>query len=249
MGAGTTEVAVIAGGADSVGEYIGLNFGKRGVKVVIVDNVDEKVNGLVARIKDAGGEARGVVADPTSPEDVKRAVEVIIEDFTKIDILINNVDEMIDKGSADLTDHDWSRLIAVNLNPAFFFCREILPKMRENKYGRIINMSSLYYLGWPGKVAYSASKSAIFGFTRSLALEVAKNDITVNTVAVGDLSRPGLSEEDTEKMAKSIPVMRLAEPDDVANAVGFLSSQSAKYVTGQTLFVCGGKSIHFSMSI
>ena len=249
MGTDISEVAVIAGGTNKVGEYIGLKFGKRGAKVVIVDSDEEELNSLVSRIKDAGGEATGVVADPTSPEDVKRAVGGIIEDFNKIDILVNNVDEMTEKKAVDLTDHDWNQSIAANLNPTFLFSREVLPKMQENKYGRIINMGSLYYLGWPGKVSYSTAKSAIFGFTRSLALEVAKDDITVNTVAVGDLSRPGLSEEVAGNMAKSIPVMRLGEPDDVANAVGFLASQSAKYVTGQTLFVCGGKSVYFSMSI
>lgn len=249
MGTDTTEVVVISGGTNVVGECVGLNFGKKGAKVVIVDGDEGKVNSLVSRIKDAGGEATGVVADPTSSEDVKKAVGSIIEDFKKIDVLVNNVDETIEKNLVDLTDEDWNRSIAANLNPAFLFSREVLPKMQENKYGRIINMGSLYYLGWSGKVGYSAAKSAIFGFTRSLALEFAKDGITVNTIAVGDLDRPDLSEDDVQNMTKSIPTMRLGKPDDVANAVGYLASQSSGYVTGQTLFVCGGRSAHFSMSI
>ena len=249
MGMDTAEVVVIAGGTNVVGECISLSFGKKGAKVVVVDGDEGKVNSLVSRIKDVGGEATGVVADPTSPEDVKKAVGSIIEDFNKIDILVNNVDEMTEKSAVDLTDQDWNRSIAANLNPAFLFSREVLPKMQENKYGRIINMGSLYYLGWPGKVSYSTAKSAIFGFTRSLALEVAKDGITVNTIAVGDLERPGLSEDDVQNMTKSIPTMRLGKPDDVVNAVGYLAAQSSGYVTGQTLFVCGGRSVHFSMSI
>ena len=249
MGTDTTEVVVIAGGTNVVGECIGLSFGKKGAKVVVVDSDQEKVNNLVSRIKDAGGEATGIVADPTSSDEVKKAVGSIIEDFNKVDVLVNNVDEMTEKSAVDLTDQDWNRSIAANLNPAFLFSREVLPKMQENKYGRIINMGSLYYLGWPGKVSYSTAKSAIFGFTRSLALEFAKDNITVNTIAVGDLERPGLTEDDALNLTKSIPVMRLGKPDDVVNAVGYLAAQSSGYVTGQTLFVCGGRSVHFSMSI
>jgi 3-oxoacyl-[acyl-carrier protein] reductase/2-[hydroxy(phenyl)methyl]-succinyl-CoA dehydrogenase BbsC subunit len=112
-------------------------------------------------------------------------------------------------------------------------------------------MNCLEYLGWPGKANYSAAASGIFGLTRSLALELAKDDITVNCLSRGDILYPeaGLAEEAAAKLADAQPVKRLGTPEDVANAVGFFASEASKYITGQTLFVCGGKSLYFSMSV
>ena len=123
--------------------------------------------------------------------------------------------------------------------------------MREKKHGRIVNVGSIEYLGVPGKANYSAAKSAIFGLTRSLALELAKEGITVNSLVKGDIMDPAseMSEEEQAKVAKGIPVQRLGRSDDVAYAACYFASDDSKYVTGQTLFVCGGKSLHSSMSV
>jgi 3-oxoacyl-[acyl-carrier protein] reductase/2-[hydroxy(phenyl)methyl]-succinyl-CoA dehydrogenase BbsC subunit len=121
--------------------------------------------------------------------------------------------------------------------------------MRKNSHGRIISIGSLDYLGWQGKANYSAARSAIFGFTRSLALELAKSGITVNYVAKGEIAAAPLSEEDTARIKEVVPVQRAGKPEDVASVVGFFASDASSYLTGQTLFVCGGKSIYFSMSV
>jgi len=121
--------------------------------------------------------------------------------------------------------------------------------MKTRKYGRVINISSLSYLGFQGLSSYAAAKSALFGLTRSLALESARNGVTVNCVAKGDMATAGMDEATIEKCIKAIPVRRMGKPEDVAKAVGFFASDRSPYVTGQTFFVCGGKSIHFSMSI
>ncbi len=148
-----------------------------------------------------------------------------------------------------MTYDDWNKSFQANLDPLFLFCSDVIPRMRDKKYGRVINIGNIDYLGQKGMSNYSAVKSAIFGFTRSLALEVGKEKITVNAVIKGDVSNPNLSEEASEKLAGSIPVKKLGTPEDVAYAVAYFASDTSKYVTGQTLFVCGGKSIHSSMSI
>jgi 3-oxoacyl-[acyl-carrier protein] reductase/2-[hydroxy(phenyl)methyl]-succinyl-CoA dehydrogenase BbsC subunit len=167
----------------------------------------------------------------------------------RIDILINNFDHCDAKPVGELSNEDWQGCFDKNLNPVFYFTRAILPGMKAQKYGRVVNISSLTYIGWPGQSSYSAAKSAIFGLTRSLALETARDKVTVNCVAKGDILAADMTDETIEQLTKSIPVRKVGTPEDVAKAVGFFASDGSPYVTGQTFFVCGGKSIHFSMSI
>ncbi|MBI5588853.1 MAG: SDR family oxidoreductase [Deltaproteobacteria bacterium] len=242
-------VAVISGAVGEIGQAIGLRFARKGAKVVVSDTDKIKIDELVARIQAEGGQAIGIATNAARSGDVKALVAKVIDQNSRIDILINNMDCPGGKPIAELSDEDWDDCIAVNLNSVFYFCREVLPKMREQKYGRIINVGSLDYIGWPGKANYSAAKSAIFGLTRSLALESAKDDVTVNCVAKGDLRSADMSDEQAEKLAAAIPVKKLGTPEDVARAVGYFASDASGYVTGQTFFVCGGKSAHFSMSI
>ncbi len=243
-------VVLISGATDEAGQAMSLRFAKKGAKVVVTDTDQGKVDNLVSEIRQEGAEAFGLVADPEKPDEVKMVVTQAVSKFGKVDVLVNNVDTSEGKGIADLSDDDWHKSLTTNLDPMFFFCREVIPQMRQNKYGRVINMGNLEYIGWPGKANYSASKSAIFGFTRSLALEVAKDDITVNCVAKGGaFESSDMSEEDAAKLAKGLPVQRLGKPEDIAGAVAFFASDASPYATGQTLFVCGGKSMYFSMSI
>ncbi|MGV8073482.1 MAG: SDR family NAD(P)-dependent oxidoreductase [Syntrophobacteraceae bacterium] len=242
-------VVLINGVANDVGENVSLAFAKLGAKVVVVDRDKAKVDAVVARVKDAKAEALGVVVDVADAAQVKGAVKQALDKFGKIDVLVNNVSVVNAKSALDLTDAEWKDTLLSDLNPMFAFCREVLPAMREKKYGRVVNIGSMYYLGWPGKANLSAATSAIPGFTRSIALETANDRITANCVAVGDIANPALSEADVAKLVASIPVMRLGTPDDVSNAVTFFASETSKYVTGQTLFVCGGKCVHFSMSM
>ena len=184
----------------------------------------------------------------TDPVDVKRCIGEILEKFGRIDILVNNPDSPAGEKLADLSLDDFSRAIDINLIFPFCFLREIMPIMQQNGNGRIINISALEYLGLPGKVNLSASTAGILGLTRALALEAAKDNVTVNNVVKGDIASGNETEEEIEKRVGSIPVKALGKPADIARAVGFFASDSAKYVTGQTFIVCGGKSVHFSLS-
>ena len=241
-------VALIAG-IGEIGEAVGLRFAKGGAKVAVADSDQGKVDSLVSKINAGGGEALGVVADPTRFDDVKKVVGEVVARFGRVDILVNNVDDPHCKDIAEMSKDDWDKAIDNNLSPVFLFTREVVGIMRKNNYGRVISIGSLDYLGWQGKANYSAARSAIFGFTRSLALELAKSGITVNYVAKGEITTAALSEEDTARIKEVVPVQRAGKPEDVAGVVGFFASDASKYLTGQTLFVCGGKSIHSSMSV
>ncbi|EFK06839.1 putative 3-oxoacyl-[acyl-carrier-protein] reductase [delta proteobacterium NaphS2] len=242
-------VVLVVGATDEVGEAICLRLAKGGAKLAITDTEQTKVDDLLSRIKEAGSDSIGMLCDPTNADEVEKAVGDVVAYFGRVDVLVNNVDDASGQGICDLPYDDWKKAIDVNLNSVFLFSKAIVPGMQEKKYGRVINVGSLGYLGLPGQADYAASKAAIFGFTRSLALELAKDDITVNYVVKGDVSRSGLSDEQAEALAASVPAQKLGKPQDVAMTVGFFASDHSKYVTGQTLFVCGGKSLHFSMSV
>lgn len=242
-------IALIAGAGDEIGQAIGLHLGAKGATVVACGPDASRLESLVSQIKANGGNAVAKRIDPAASDQVTNVVKDVIAEFGRIDILINNTDSVCNKAVGDVSDADWETSIRCNLNPAFFFCREVMPKMRAQRYGRVINISSLDYIGWPGKAGYSAVKSAIFGLTRSLALEAARDEVTVNCVAKGDVATEQMPAELVEKTAASLPVKRIGKPEDIARAVAFFASDNSKYVTGQTFFVCGGKSAHFSMSI
>jgi 3-oxoacyl-[acyl-carrier protein] reductase/2-[hydroxy(phenyl)methyl]-succinyl-CoA dehydrogenase BbsC subunit len=239
----------IAGVADDVCEAIGLRLAKAGAKIFIAGDDQAKIDGIVSRIKNVSENVAGLSTDLRKADEVKKAVGAAMDKFGEINILINNVDDPLNKIIAEMTDEDWTGSLQNNLYPVFFLCREIVPRMAANKYGRVINIGSIDYLGWQGKSGYSAAKSALFGLTRSLALETGRDNITVNSVIKGDITVPGLNEEAAAKLANSLPVKRLGRPEDISYAVEYFASDTSKYVTGQTLFVCGGRSIHSSMSI
>ncbi len=244
-------VALIVGAADPIGEAIGVRLGKGGASIILVDTDPEKVDATVKKIADAGVKVEGKAIDIKDAAQVEEAVEDISKRFGSIDILINAEDYINCKPISDASVDDWVGAINNNLLPIFLFSRYVVPKMQAKKYGRIVNISEITYLGMPGTSNYAAAKSGIFGFTRSLALELAKDGITVNTVIKGDINieRKELSEEELQKATAAIPVKRLGMPEDIAYAVSYFASDTSNYTTGQMLFVCGGKSMYSSMSI
>jgi 3-oxoacyl-[acyl-carrier protein] reductase/2-[hydroxy(phenyl)methyl]-succinyl-CoA dehydrogenase BbsC subunit len=245
----TDRVALISCATDEVGAAIGMRLAENGAKVIISGTDQGKVASLVSMIKAKGGSALGLTVNGTQPGEVKTAVAKILADFGKVDILINNADSRKLSKIQDVSDAQWQESLTANLSPVFLFCRELIPAMCAQQHGRIVNISSIDYIGLPGMSNYSAAKSALFGFTRSLALEVARDNVTVNCVAKGDIRTSDMSDEDVEKLASRLPVKKLGTPEDAARAVCFFASDTSKYVTGQTFFVCGGKSAYFSMSI
>lgn len=243
-------VALIGGDGDAITEVTAARLAGGGAKIAIAGTKPDSVNSLASKTTAQGAESIAIALQSSNKTEVQKAVTEVLDRFGKIDILVNGFSEAGGKAIANVTDQDWESSLQINLSTPFLFCREVIPHMRANKYGRIINLSSFNYLGWPGTVNYSAATSGLFGFTRSLALELAKDDIMVNCVVKGDIltAEAGWSEEEAAKLANSQPVKRLGGPEDVARVVAFFASDTSKYVTGQTLFVCGGKSVYCSMS-
>ena len=243
-------VALITGAGDSISAAIALKLASGGAKIALAGNNAQQMRSIAIQINKLGAESTVINLKTGDKSEISKAGAETLSRYGRIDILINAYDHDNRKGISEVTDEDWDSAIKDTLSSSFLYCREVVPHMRENKYGRIVNLSSFYYLGWPGAVNYSAAASGVFGLTRSLALELAKYGITINCVAKGDIITPEsrLSVEEAAKLADSQPVKRLGTPEDVAHAVTFLSSDSSRYVTGQTLFVCGGRSLYSSMS-
>jgi NAD(P)-dependent dehydrogenase (short-subunit alcohol dehydrogenase family) len=242
-------ISLVVGACDEVGQAVARRLAQNGAVVVACGSDFVELSKLVTRIRENGGSAEARQADPASSADVKRLVTDVISQFGRIDVLVNNANAQCGKLVCEASDEDWEKGIRCNLTPTFYFCREVIPGMQTQKHGRVVNISSIDYIGWPGQSTYSAAKSALFGLTRSLALETARDGVTVNCVAKGDIATSKMSDEQAEKIGSTLPVKRIGSPEDVARAVGFFASDSSNYTTGQMLFVCGGKSAHCSMSI
>ncbi len=234
-------VAIVTGSGQGIGEGIARVLAAAGAKVVINDLVPEKVDAVA---NDLG--AVGHAADVSIAEGVEGLVAATLDAHGRVDILVNNVGMARDGYLAKMTEEAWDTVIQVNLKSQFLTCRAVAPHMMEQKYGRIINISSRAWLGGPGQANYAASKGAVISLTRTLALEMARFGITANVVAPALVDTPlfrGLTEEVQERLVKTIPVKRIGTPEDIGNAVLFLAADESSYVTGQTLYVCGGRSL------
>lgn len=248
MGQGSMQdrVALIAGADDEVGEAIALQFAAHGAKLALCGGARDRLEALAAKVVAQGGKA---MTSELNLGAIASCVGHVLAHYGKIDILVNNLPLPAGNALCDPAAGDFDASVGAVLGARFHFMREAVPAMKKNGYGRIVNLSSLAYLGQPKKADAAAAQAGIFGLTRSVALEVARDSITVNNVVKGDISVAAMSEEEKEKLAAGIPVKRVGAPADVARAVCFFASDSSKYVTGQTFFVCGGKSAYFSMSV
>ncbi|MDD2734570.1 MAG: SDR family NAD(P)-dependent oxidoreductase [Desulfuromonadaceae bacterium] len=245
------KIALIAGAANEVGQAISIKFARSGAKLILVDSDSQGLD-AVALDKDVAGALLDKVSlDPTDSNSVKAAVANLLERHGAVDILINNFDHKDGLPISEGTLTNWESSLKENLTPVISFCLNVIPAMQKRKYGRIVTVGSLEYLGVQNRSNYSTSKSALFGMTRSFALETAKDGITVNQVIKGDIKLQHADELSAEAEAKAagvMPVQRLGKPEDIAFAVAYLAVDSSRYVTGQNLIVCGGKSIYSSMS-
>jgi len=239
-------VAIVTGSGQGIGQGIASVLAGAGAKVVVNDLVPERVDEVVAELTAAGYDVTGHAANVASAEGAEGLVAAALDAYGHIDILVNNVGMARDGWLAKMSEEDWDTVLTVNLKSQFLMCRAVAPHMMDQSYGRIINISSRAWLGGPGQANYAASKGAVISLTRTLALEMARYGVTANAIAPALVDTPlfrGLKDEVQERLIKTIPARRIGTPEDIGNATLFLAADESSYVTGQTLYVCGGRSL------
>ena len=236
------QLAIVTGGARGIGEGVCEVFCKEGATVALWDVLDGSK--VVDKISKDGGKIFYQKVDVTSIESVKNAVEYIIDNYGKIEILINNAGIIRDRSFMNMSEKEWDEVVNVNLKSLFIVCKAVLPHMKANGYGRIVSASSVNgFQGAFGQTNYSATKAGISGFTRSLCKEVGKYGITVNALAPGfikSVMTESMPDEIVEAGIKMIPVKRIGTPQDMGYAYLFLASREASFISGITLHANGG---------
>jgi len=238
------KVAVITGASRGIGRSIALALAAQGATIVAVDMDQASTEAVVAELQAAGSKALAVVGNVTVSADVERMIEAATEAFGRVDILVNNAGITRDGLLMRMKDEDWDAVLNVNLKGAFLCTRAAFKVMSKQRYGRIINIASVVgQMGNAGQANYCASKAGLIGLTKSNAREMAKRSITVNAVAPGFIATAmtdALSDKVRSELTAQIPLERLGSADDIANAVVFLASEAAGYITGHVLSVNGG---------
>jgi 3-oxoacyl-[acyl-carrier protein] reductase len=237
------KVALVTGASRGIGEAIARRLGESGATVLVAARTLERVEAVADEITAGGGRAVGVELDITAA-DVRDRVKRLIEEHERIDILVNNAGVTEDDLFLRMKPEAWERVLRTNLDSAFHITQEVVKKMIRTRWGRVINISSVVGLmGNPGQTNYAASKAAIIGFTKALALEIGSRNVTVNAIAPGFIQTSmteALGEQAREALESRIALKRLGTVDDVAHAAVFLASEEAGYITGTVLNVSGG---------
>lgn len=238
------KIAIITGGAKGIGRSIAFRLAAENCFIIIVD-IDKESGTNIE--KELGVESsKFICSDITKEENVKSLFGGVINSYKKVDILINNAGIVRDNVIWKMPSEDYDSVLNVNLKGYWLMCKQAAIIMREQKFGRIVNISSRAWLGNPGQTNYSASKAGVIGLTRSLALELGRYNVLVNAVAPGFIDTPltqALPEKVKNKLIEAQPTKSAGQPEDVAQAVSFLSSDKTNFITGQVIYVDGGKSI------
>ncbi|MGA9564497.1 MAG: 3-oxoacyl-[acyl-carrier-protein] reductase [Candidatus Korobacteraceae bacterium] len=237
-------VALVTGASQGIGRACALVLAGAGARVALCARNQEKLQEVAAEIASKGGEAEAVKMDVANEEEIKAGVKAILARFGKIDILVNNAGVTRDQLVLRMKRSDWDDVINTNLTGPFLLTQAVMGTMLKQRWGRIINITSIFgQIGQAGQANYASSKAGLIGLTMAVAREVSSRNITVNAVAPGWIETAmttTLPEELKEKMRSSVPLGRTGTDLDVANAVKFLASEEAGYITGEVLKVNGG---------
>jgi NAD(P)-dependent dehydrogenase (short-subunit alcohol dehydrogenase family) len=238
--------AIVTGGAKGIGLGIAKELARQGCRIAIWDMDQDALHQATEQIVELGVEVQAFQVNVAAQDQVESAVAQLHAKWGRIDVLVNNAgiggEKLVTKMDLDF----WKRVIDINLTSQFICSKAVIPGMVERNFGRIINIGSRAWLGNRGQASYSASKGGVVSFTRSLALEFARNGITANAVAPGITETPmfaTLKDEVVDGLKKSVPMQRIGQPEDIAQAVRFFAEPASSYVTGQLLYVCGGRSL------
>jgi 3-oxoacyl-[acyl-carrier protein] reductase len=237
-------VALVTGASQGIGHACALTLARQGASVAVAARNHQKLRELVAEIAASGGKAAEVVMDVADEEQVKSGVKAAIAQFGKVDILVNNAGITRDQLVMRMKRADWDSVLNTNLTSAYLCIQQVIGSMLKQRWGRIINITSIFgQMGQAGQANYAASKAGLIGLTMAVAREVGSRNITSNAVAPGFIETSmtaALSEELKENAVKMIPLGRVGAVEDVAHAVSFLASEEASYITGHVLNVNGG---------
>jgi 3-oxoacyl-[acyl-carrier protein] reductase len=237
-------VALVTGASQGIGRACALKLASSGVTVAVAARNQDKLDELVNQISSTGGKAVAFALDVTDEEQVKSAIKAVITQLGKMDILINNAGITRDQLVMRMKRADWDAVLQTNLTSAYLCTQQVMSSMLKQRWGRIINITSVFgQMGQAGQANYAASKAGLIGLTMAIAREVGSRNITCNAVSPGFIETAmtaGLSEEFKQTAVKQIPLGRVGAAEDVANAVAFLASEEASYITGHVLNVNGG---------
>ena len=244
MGAIDNQIAVVTGGGGGIGGAIVRRFSREGAKVAIVDVDHAAAKARVDELEADGGSAMVIVADVTNKTSVEQMIQATLDRWGRIDILINVAGGATINPVIDVTEAEWDHIIDMNLKSTFLCSQAVLPSMMKERYGKIVNISSIYgFTGNATRASYAAAKAGVAVFTKSLALEVVSHSINVNAIAPGriltDRVRGHYSEAEWTELVQQIPMKRAGTPDEIASAAVFLVADENKYLTGQTIHVNG----------
>ncbi len=243
----TDQVAIVTGAARGLGQTIACDLAASGAIVACIDVNEELLAETVKSIEASGGKAAAFPCDVTDGDRVTEVVKTVAKQFGRLDILVNNAGVTRDNLVMRMKDDEWDLVLGINLRGTFLFTRAAAKPMSKGKRGRIINVASVSGLmGNPGQANYSASKAGVIGLTRTVSRELSKRNITVNAVAPGFIATDmaaKLGDEIIEQITAETPLGRLGSPQDVADAVLFLASEAASFITGHVLVVDGGLTV------
>ncbi|NUA26675.1 SDR family NAD(P)-dependent oxidoreductase [Cupriavidus basilensis] len=240
------KVAIVTGSARGLGAATARHLAQEGVKVVITDILREQAEATAAALRADGLQAHCIVADITKSADVQRLVDETVAHFGGVHILVNNAGFPRDKYLVKMTEEDWDLVMEVMLKGAFLATKAVMPRLIEQGWGRVINISSRAHFGNPTQANYAAAKAGLIGMAKALALEEGRYGVTVNCVAPGFMETEMVQALPTyetikERAVAAQPIKRVGRPGDIADAVAFLASERASFITGEVLHVTGGR--------